>query len=138
MDPWYPHPWEKDRLCWPDIDQHNQITMERLIQYLPKLNRVAVSMPGCFTVHPALAHLVNTGNNPTKTLALVNQYNINHIVYTGFHLGRCIINKGDGAKNMSQKPNLHLWCKLDLCSVFPDQTQIEAKDACLPYLTLIP
>lgn len=111
--------------------------MTRILDYLPQLTFVAVSMPKCFTIHPGLAHLDNTGNNPAHTLDLVRSHNLEDIVYVGFHMGRCIIHKGDGAKNMSQHEFLRLWCKTDLCSVFPDQSQEEARQNSLAYVTFI-
>jgi hypothetical protein len=131
MDAWFPHPWPKDRQRWPDIDQHNQITIDAIVAYLPNLQHVAISVAGAYRPHEALAHLPNTLNNFTVLQDLMTQRGLTHIVYTGFHWGLCLLRKPDGAVNVGKRTEYQLWAYQPLCSVMPgtDKNRMDAKMA---------
>ena len=110
MDPWHPHPWPHDVEADPDIDKRSDDMVKKIVEYLPNLKHVKVSCPERFTIHPDLAHIENYANEtwrpPNSANYKVAKYLVDNeicdIVYIGFHLGRCILNKESGAKIMRQ------------------------------------
>ena len=119
MDPWLPHPWPRDRQRWPHIDQHNQKTIDAIVDYLPRLRHVAVSVSMKYSVHPALHHLPNTQNRLEHLDAMMQQHRITDLVYTGFHWGICMLNKPDGAVNVKQHTGYTLYAFRPLCATMP-------------------
>ena len=119
MDAWFPHPWPRDRERWPDIDQHNEITIDTICGYLHKLAHPAVSVAPQYTVNARLRDLPNTQNNLQELAKIMRERALQNIVYVGFHWGICLINKGDGARAVNQNYVWKLYTYRPLCSVFP-------------------
>lgn len=136
MDPWMPHPWPKDLAKYPGINEHNNKTLVKIVDYLPKLKHVVVSCPTCFTVDSRLVHLYNTGNFPHNVHQYMATHKLSNIVYCGFHHGRCIINKGDGAK-MMKLAGYTLWELRALTSLWVEDTWDWGDQESKPYLTII-
>jgi hypothetical protein len=119
MDCWYPHPWPHDVEADPEIDQRTDTIVKKIVDYLPKLTHVRLSSPERFPVHPDLAHIENWYNETPGVNSAQTMYRymvdngLQDVVYTGFHLGRCILQKETGAINMS-KAKFRLWQKDDL------------------------
>lgn len=116
MDPWYPSPYPGDVEADPDINKRSDVMVKKIVEYLPNLKHVKVSCPELFDIHPDLAHIENypnaSHNQPTFANLKIAQYlmdnDICDIVYIGFHLGRCILNKDSGAK-MMRRHNAVCW-----------------------------
>lgn len=145
MDPWYKTPYQLDVLKFPGIDEHNEKTIKKIVEYIPKLNHICVSCPPMIMeknksklvdVHPKLRHLKNFYNSYSNLKKYMDDENLEDIVYCGFHYGQCILYKHDGAKNTSKKYNV--WVKKNLCSVFPEELSIEEYDKMVEkYATII-
>jgi len=123
MDPWYPHPWPHDVEADPDIDNKTNKMVSKIVDYLPNLTHVKVSCPKRFPVHESLQHIENYYNETPEEyradfamLDYMNKNNIRDVVYIGFHLGRCILNKESGARVMTQY-KARCWMKQDLVGV---------------------
>lgn len=129
MDPWFPHPWPRDRQRWPNIDDHNQLTIDAIVDYLPNLKHVIVSVAPAYQVHPALQYLYNTKNRLDLLLQKINALGVTDLVYVGFHWGICMLNKPDGAANLQSHTSLKLYAYPPLCSIMPGSkhTQLSAK-----------
>jgi hypothetical protein len=116
MDCWYPHPWPHDVRADPEINERTDTMVKKIVDYLPNLSHVKLSCPKRFPVHPDLAHIENWYNETAgvDSFKSVYQYmtknELQDIVYIGFHLGRCILQKETGAINMS-KTKFRLWQK---------------------------
>ena len=130
MDPWEKTPYQPDIERCSTLDLHNQETIEKIAEYLPKLSRVLVSCPVNVKVHPLLSHISNLNHN----FELLHQYLINNtikdIVYVGFHHGDCIISRPTGAANLKRKcSDVNLWLKRSLVGVLPweDETTNDIK-----------
>lgn len=119
MDPWLPHPWPKDRQRWPHIDQHNQKTIDDIVDYLPNLRHVTVSVSPAYSVHPTLQHLPNTENRFARLDTMMQALQLTDIVYIGFHWGHCLLRKPDGAINVSKRTQYKLYAYPRLCSILP-------------------
>ena len=135
MDPWYPHPWPHDVQADPLIDQRSDAMVAKIVDYLPNLKHVKLSCPQRFPVHEKLAHIENFYNetpNVTRGDICVHNYMQEHglkdIVYTGFHLGRCILKKETGAIQMN-KYGYRTWMKRDLVGVLitDDENHMDAQ-----------
>lgn len=116
MDPWYPSPHTRDVQADPDINLRTDAMVKKIVNYLPNLKHVKISCPALFDIHPDLAHIENyanaTHNPPDSANYKIAKYlkanDITDIVYIGFHLGRCILNKDSGAK-MMRRHNAVCW-----------------------------
>ncbi|MDA8842074.1 hypothetical protein N9N08_00180 [bacterium] len=128
IDPWATSPNPEDNRREPNLDILNEIVLTKIIDYLPKLNHVAVSCGP--TIHPLVKHIINldygssdqSGPRQDKFQALIEyteKNDIKDIVYVGFHHGMCIINRPIGAKNLSLCTDLRLYIKRDLVGVLP-------------------
>jgi hypothetical protein len=128
MDPWYPTPFENDFIKCPHIDSHNEITLNNILNYLPKIKNSCISCPKIINdkgkikrvnSHKKISNLFNLENNYFKLLSLMDKLKLDDIVYCGFHYGQCILDKPDGVINASKKFNV--WVKKDLCCLFPNE-----------------
>lgn len=128
MDPWYPTPYEDDLKKCPYIDSHNSITLNNILDYIPKVKNVCISCPRIIidngilkkvTPHKNLSALFNLENNYFRLLFLMDELKLNNIVYCGFHYGQCILYKPDGIINSSKK--FDVFVKRDLCCLFPNE-----------------
>jgi hypothetical protein len=141
MDPWYPTPYVIDVENCPNIDQHNQKTIEKILNYLPNLNldHVCISCPKYLrdendedildcpvTVNPQLANFYNIENDIKKLIILMRKKCLSIIVYCGFHYGDCLVVKPDGIKNSSKL--FKTFVKKDLCCLFPNELTWEEAD----------
>ena len=127
MDPWYPTPYKWDLEYCPNIDELNEVVLDRIIDYIPNLKHVCISCPLTImeddevkevTSHPKVSHLYNLENSVFKLYFYMKKYNLKSIVYCGFHYGRCILDKDDGAMNLSK--HYDVWVKKDLCGLYPE------------------
>lgn len=108
MDPWYPHPWPHDVQADPKIDERSNEMVGKIVEFVKDVNHVKLSCPDRFPIHPDLTHIENYANETHQPPDTANfklaQYMVDHdiqdLVYIGFHLGRCILNKESGAKTM--------------------------------------
>jgi hypothetical protein len=147
MDPWHPTPYEQDLIKCPYIEDHNQKTLDKIIDYFSfsKVKYRCISCPefiiehnNCKKVfsHKKINHLFNLKNNYSNLELVMNKLNLNNIVYCGFHYGQCILHKPDGAINASKK--FTTWVKKDLCCLFPEELSWEQADFnTLKYSTII-
>jgi hypothetical protein len=135
MDPWYPTPYEKDIKECSFIEEHNQKTLDKIIDYLPKVKYKCISCPKFITEnnktkevfpHKKVNNFLNLNNNLDKLNLVMNKIQLNDIVYCGFHYGQCILHKPDGAINTSK--NFSTWVKKDLCCLFPNKFSWEEAD----------
>jgi hypothetical protein len=135
MDPWHPTPYEQDLIQCPYIEDHNQKTLDRIIEYLTKVTYKCISCPDVIVdnnlhkkvfPHKKVSHLFNLKNNCDNLEFMMNKLKLNNIVYCGFHYGQCILHKPDGAINASKK--FTTWAKRDLCSLFPEELSWEQSD----------
>lgn len=137
MDPWYPTPFAMDVKQCPNIDELNQIVINRILDYLPKLMHVCISCPTIIkdselnvtrrvTPHPQLNYLYNFGNQYNEVLKYMSINKLNSIVYCGFHYGDCILYNEDGAKYFCSKYNTYV--KRDLCGKYPGSISWEDAD----------
>jgi hypothetical protein len=141
MDPWYPTPYTIDVENYPNIDQYNQKTIEKILNYLPnlKLDHVCISCPKYLqdenendildlpvTVNPQLTKFYNIENDIKKLITLMRKKSLSIIVYCGFHYGNCIVFNPDGAKNTSRL--FKTFVKKDLCCLFPNEMTWEEAD----------
>ena len=136
MDPWYPTPYLEDIENFPNIDEYNQLTIKKILSYLPDLNHVCISCPKYIhdkdekrisvEVEHQLAHLYNLENNLINLIALMRDKSLSIIVYCGFHYGDCIVVKPDGIKNSSKL--FKTFVKRDLCCLFPNELTWEEAD----------
>jgi hypothetical protein len=141
IDPWYPTPYKKDVENFPNIDQHNQKTIEKILNYLPnlKLDHVCISCPKYIqdkndgkildikvTVNSQLTDFYNIENDLIKLITLMRNKSLSIIVYCGFHYGDCIVSKPDGVKNTSRL--FKTFVKKDLCCLFPNEVTWEEAD----------
>jgi hypothetical protein len=130
MDPWEKTPDKLDIERYPSLDLHNQATIEKIAEYLPKLNRVLLSCPVTLKVHPLLSHINNLNHNFELLNHYLIKHSINDIVYVGFHHGDCIISRPIGAANVSRNcGNVNLWLKRSLVGSLPweDETVNDIK-----------
>jgi hypothetical protein len=125
MDPWESTPFNKDIVRYPWLDSENQLVVEKIVKYLPRLKHAMVS---CIEfvdnqkvkVAPGLAHLSNVAYDFDLIRAYVREHAICNVVYTGFHHGRCIINRPTGAAKFKKSMrHINLWLKKDLVGEFP-------------------
>jgi len=123
MDPWYPHPWQHDVIADPLINERADTMVDKICQYLPSLKHVKLSCPKRFPVHQKLSHIENIYNETPGVQRgdicvheYMKQHNLKDIVYTGFHLGRCILRKETGAIQMNRY-GYRTWQKRDLVAV---------------------
>jgi hypothetical protein len=151
MDPWCPTPYTLDVEKCPNIDQHNQKTIEKILNYLPnlKLDHVCISCPKYLqdenekdildspvTVNPQLTKFYNIENDIKKLITLMRKKSLSIIVYCGFHYGNCIVFNPDGAKNTSRL--FKTFVKKDLCCLFPNEmTWKEADNITKEYAEII-
>jgi len=137
MDPWYPHPVPKDVEDHPDIDERNLITLEAIADYLPRLQHVVVSNV-CAKVYPRLNHIPNVKDNIEKIDLIINEHQIEDIVWTGLHHGRCILGNQLGVKLVSDEySNCNCWIKKDLVCTFPADSEWEMDRLSSNFATLI-
>lgn len=120
MDAWYPHPWPHDVEADPQINERTNEMVGKIVEYLPNLTHYKMSSPQRFPVHPDLEHIENFYNETPdveradiRVAKYMKEHGLNDIVYMGFHLGRCIVAKESGAKQMSRY-GARLWFKEDL------------------------
>lgn len=136
MDPWHPTPFKIDLELCPNIDELNQIVVDKIIDYLPRLNHVCISCPISVSdsesnfikkvePHPQLKHLYNFKNKYNEVLKYMISNKLNSIVYCGFHYGQCILYNEDGARSFYNKYRTYV--KRELCGIFPGS--ISWKDA---------
>jgi hypothetical protein len=137
MDPWLPHPWPRDRKQWPDIDEHNQITVDLIVGYLPRLQHVAISVAPQYRIHPALSHLPNTENQLECLIDIMQQRSLTDVVYIGFHWGVCMLHKPDGAINVAKHTSYKIHAYRPLCSVFPGSNEMKLSKKMSGYLTFL-
>jgi hypothetical protein len=144
MDPWHPTPYSKDIEIFPKIDEYNQITFKKILNYIPKLKYVCIScptfildnnVPKLVTPHPEVSHLLNLKNNYLNLITHMKTINLNDIVYCGFHYGKCILDKPDGVRNASKL--YKVWVKKDLCCYLPDLPICEYDKLTEQYSTII-
>jgi hypothetical protein len=137
MDPWYPTPLEGDLIECPNIDELNQVVIDKIVNYIPKLKHVCISCPTFIndselkitkkvTPHPQLNYLYNFGNQYNEALKYMKRNKLNSIVYCGFHYGECILTNSDGVIAFSHKYNVFV--KRDLCGIFPGSISWEDAD----------
>jgi hypothetical protein len=141
MDPWYPTPYKKDVENCPNIDQHNQKTIDKILNYLPnlKLDHVCISCPKYLqdenendildlpvSVNPQLTNFYNIENDLLKLCKLMMKKSLSIIVYCGFHYGNCIVFKPDGVETTSRL--FKTFVKKDLCCLFPNELTWEEAD----------
>jgi hypothetical protein len=135
MDPWYPTPYDSDLIKCPYIEEHNEKTLYKIIDYLPQVKHYCISCPEFIIEnnqfkkifpHSKLSHLENLKNNYYNLESVMNKLKLNDIVYCGFHYGQCILFKPDGAINTSK--NFKVWIKRDLCCLFPEELSWEQAD----------
>lgn len=145
MDPWYPTPYENDLKVFPFIEEHNQKTLDKIIDYLPKVKYKCISCPKFITEnnktkevfpHKKVNNFLNLTNNYSNLEFVMNKLKLNNIVYCGFHYGKCILHKPDGVINASKK--FTTWVKKDLCCSSPEKLSWEKDDFnTLKYSTII-
>jgi hypothetical protein len=144
MDPWYPTPYSDILKLFPKIDEYNQITLDKIIQYIPRLKHVCISCPSFIfteggkkfvTPHSSISHLFNLKNNLLNLIDYMKKINLSNIVYCGFHYGKCILDKPDGAMNSSKIYNV--WVKKDLCGYLPDLPISKYDEEVRKYCTII-
>jgi hypothetical protein len=137
MDPWATHPWPRDRERWPNIDQHNQITIDAITAYLPRLTHVAVSVGPQYPVHANFIDLPNTQNRLECLRQVMSQRNLNDVIYVGFHWGLCLLNKNDGAINAKKSTCYGLYAYKPLCSLLPDSNDLKLTEKMARYVKLM-
>lgn len=120
-DPWYPHPFKQDLIYHPNLNVENNIVVDKILCYLPKLKHVKISMSlehrnTTINIHPKLSHLDNTYGQLWTVYSFMKKNALTDIVYCGFHYGRCIIDSTDGAKKLSRYFNIYV--KKELCGIF--------------------
>lgn len=145
MDPWYPTPHSDDLIKYPHIDQHNEKTLNKIVDYIPNLKHVCISCPPIIIenyepktvkVHPKVCKMKNLYNSYSNIMNYMEKLQLNDIVYCGFHYGMCIVFKHDGAKNTSKK--FRTWVMKDLCCMFPGEISEEESDKIVEkYSTII-
>lgn len=144
MDPWCSTPYSNDLIVFPKIDEYNQITFKKILNYIPRVKYVCISCPTLIldnmiskivTPHPEVSHLLNLKNNYLNLINYMKIINLNSIVYCGFNYGKCILDKPDGAINASKL--YKVWVKKDLCCYLPDLPVLEYDKVTEKYSTII-
>lgn len=144
MDPWYPTPYQWDLDQYPNIDELNEVVLNKIVDYLPKLKHVCISCPltikeddliKTVTPHPKVAHLHNLENSIYRLYLYMKKHDLKSIVYCGFHYGRCILDKDDGA--MTTSKFCDVWVKKDFCGLYPEDDWNSTDEETLKYAKIL-
>ena len=144
MDPWYPTPYQCDLERCPNLDELNEVVLNKIIDYLPKLRHVCISCPSTITEdgvikkvtpHSKVSHLYNLENSIFKLYLYMSRHKLKSIVYCGFHYGHCILDKDDGAMNTTKLYDV--WVKKDFCGLYPEDNWDSTDEDTLKYAKII-
>lgn len=118
MDPWIYQPNDdgvRDR-C-PEIDQLNYAVFIEIEKILDQLTHV---ISCCYhEVYEPLRKYLITDDNPKFVKRYTKQHGIKHMVYIGYHYGRCILFRNTGALWANEK-GFRTWVYRPLCAIHPD------------------
>ena len=136
MDPWHDHPFPHDINRCPDLNQQNHTMSAKISNYINSCNHVLVSCDKKYPVSECFKHYRNVAYKPTTVVEYIMNKQLEHIVYVGFHHGRCILNRPTGAKS-SYFSNYEKWVVRDLVGVlcFDDPCKMDSKTQ--QYATLV-
>jgi hypothetical protein len=131
MDPWNVQP-RHDYEKYPDINLSNKIYADQIIEYLPYVANWIVSCESTIGITPEFEYLPRVAHGDDLRL-YVEASGLKRVVYVGFHWGRCILGRADGAKRMSE--TYKCYAKQNLCGTHPEDDQELMTEYSKPYLT---
>ena len=121
MDPWIVQP-RHDYLKCPNINASNKIYSDLIIGYLPRVKNWIVSCEELIQVPQEFDHITRVAHCDDLENHMIS-LDINRIVYVGFHWGRCILGRYDGAIRMSKK--YKCYANQSLCGPHPNDLDQE-------------
>lgn len=121
MDPWIIQP-RHDYLTYPNINASNKICSNLIIEYLPCVKNWIVSCEELIQIPQGLDHIKRVTHGDGLENHMIS-LGIKRIVYVGFHWGRCILGRYDGAVRMSKK--YKCYSNQDLCGAHPEDLDQE-------------
>jgi hypothetical protein len=126
VDPWIQQPDDDGiRSRYPNIDQYNRQLIPEISGFSHRLKHCLVNCPEDRAIHPELGHLHNIVDNPQEFDRYTLDHGIKHVVYCGFHYGRCLLDRYTGAR-YADSQNLTSWMYFPLCCVYPgDSVELE-------------
>jgi len=131
MDPWILQP-RHDYAKYADINLTNNIYTDRIIKYLSYVTNWIVSCEHTIATTPEFRYITQVTHGDNLELHM-QTLGLTRIVYTGFHWGRCILGRHDGAKRMSEK--YKCYAKQELCGPHPEDNQELMTEYSKNYLT---
>ena len=131
MDQWITQP-RHDYNSHPDINVTNKICADEIIKYLPYVENWVVCCEAAEVITPEFDYLPRFTHGNDLVLYM-QQSGLKRIVYVGFHWGRCILGRQDGAKKMSK--TYKCYAKQNLCGAYLDDDQDLMTEYSKPYLT---
>ena len=131
MDPWIIQP-HHDYEKYPNINLSNKTNANQIIEYLPYVANWIVSCESNLKINPEFEYLPRVAHGDDLMLYMQSS-GLKRIVYVGFHWGRCILGRPDGAKKMSK--TYKCYAKQNLCETHPEDNQELMTEYSKPYLT---